>query len=191
VRHLPLLLVAACASRSSPQAGPAAGNPEPDLRVLLSRCPVGDLVHTAVYRFLERELAEAAPEDGGREATRAVLAREAELSKQPDMKPPSASIIERETSHVLGTLCRGTPGCKAIGLYNKSGLAIALSFLDGTIAPLGFDDARWATLTAVDADGAQLALTAAEAEAASLATSRHALVAVPAEHGLAACIVEK
>jgi hypothetical protein len=172
------------------------GQPAADLRVLLSRCPVGDLVNTAVYRFLERELAEAAPEDGGRAATRALLVREAELLKQPDMKPLRASIIERETSHVLETLCGGTPGCKAIGLYTRSGLAIALSSLDDAIAPLGFDDARWAALTAsvtagtaAGADGAQLALTAAEAE--DLAAARHALVAVPAEHGLAVCIVEK
>jgi hypothetical protein len=143
----------------------------------------------SVYGFLERELEEAASEDRGRVATRALLAREAELLKQPDMKPLRASIIERETSHVLATLCQGTPGCKAIGLYTRSGLAIALSFLDGNIAPLGFGDARWARLTAIGADGGQLPLTAVEAE--NLAAHRHALVVFPAEHGLAACIVEK
>ncbi len=177
---------------AEPVASPPAAvapEPQPELHLLGAKCPVGDFVHVAVYRFLERELEEAAPEDGGRAATRALLAREAELLKQPDMKPLRASIIEGETSHVLATLCRGTPGCKAVGLYNKSGLAVALSFLDGTIAPLGFDDARWATLTAVGADGAQLALTAAEAE--DLAADRHALVVFPAEHGLAACIIER
>ena len=155
----------------------------------MERCPAGDLVNTTVYRFLERELEEAASEDRGRMETRALLVREAELLKQPDMKPLRASLIERETSHVLETLCRGTPGCKAIGLYNKSGLAVALSSRDDVIAPLGFDDARWAALTAIGADGGTLELAAAEAE--HLAAEKHALVVFPARHGLAACIVEK
>jgi len=184
MRYLPLLLVAACSSRSSPQEARAAAP-----HVVTAPCPVGDFVNTTVYRFLERELEEAAQEDGGRAATRELLAREAELVKQPDMKPLRASIIEGETSHILETLCKGTPGCKAIGLYNASGLAIALSALDDHIAPLGFDDARWATLTAIDAGGAKLALTAAEAE--DLAADKHALVVFPAKHGLAICIIRE
>jgi hypothetical protein len=166
----------------------AVGGPEVPLEIA-ARCPVGDLTNVTVYRFLERELEEAAAEDGGRAATRELLAREAELLKQPEMKPPRASIVEGEMSHVLRTLCRGTAGCKAIGLYNRSGLAIALSSLDGNAAPLGFDDARWATLTAIGEEGATLALTAAEAE--GLAQGEHALVVFPAQHGLAVGIVER
>ena len=83
------------------------------------------------------------PDHPGRAETRALLAREAEFAKRPDMKPLRASIVERETSHVLDTLCNGTPGCKAIGTYSRSRLAVALSSLDGVIAPFGFDDARW------------------------------------------------
>jgi hypothetical protein len=203
VRTLPLLLVAACSSSSSPQETCAEGSgpvtpvappaaivePAPAPRELAARCPLGDLVNVTIYRFLERELEEAAPQDGGRAETRALLAREAELAKRPDMKPLRASIVERETSHVLDTLCNGTPGCKAIGIYSRSGLAVALSSLDDVIAPLGFDEARWATLTAIGAEGATLALAAPEDE--GLAADMHVLVAYPAEHGLAACIVEK
>jgi hypothetical protein len=184
-----LLLVAACSARSAPPPAVAQPTPVPDPYALGAKCPVGDSVHVSVYGFLERELEEAAAEDGGRAETRAVLAREAELLKQPDMKPQRASILERELSHVLEGLCRGAPGCKAIGLYNKSGLAIALSSIGDAIAPLGFDDARWAALTAVPADGAKLAITAAEAE--RLPADRHALVVFPARHGLALCIIEE
>jgi len=186
MRHLFLLLVAACSS--APVTQPPATEPAHDLRALMARCPVGDLVNTTVYQFLRRELAEAAPEDHGRSATLAALAQEAELLKHPDMKPLRASIVEAEISNVLSTLCRGTPGCKAIGLYNASGLAIALSSVGDHVAPLAFDDARWAALTAVDPGGAKLAVTAAEAE--RLAVDKHALVVFPAEHGLAVCIIE-
>jgi hypothetical protein len=145
-------------------------------------------VGSTIYRFLRRELDDAVSEDGGRAEALALLAQEAELVKQPDMKPLRASIVEGETSNVLTTLCQGTPGCKAIGLYNGSGLAIALSALGGNIAPLGFDDARWATLTAIGTDGATLPLTAAEAD--KLAVGTHALIVFPAEHGLAVCIID-
>lgn len=193
VRPLLLLFLAACASKPAPPPQRAAEPPSeppsvPDPYALGAKCPVGDSVHVSVYGFLERELEEAAAEDGGRAETRAALAREAELLAQPDMKPRRASILESELSHVLEGLCRGAPGCKAIGLYNKSGLAIALSSIDA-IAPLGFDDARWAALTAVPADGARLPITAAEAE--GLAADRHALVVFPARQGLALCIVEE
>jgi hypothetical protein len=188
MRRLLLLLVAACSSAPVTRP-PTAAEPTQDPRALLARCPVGDLVNTTVYQFLRRELADAAPEDRGRAATRAALAQEAELAKHPDMKPLRASLVETETSNVLSTLCRGTPGCTAIGLYNASGLAIALSSLDDHVAPLGFEDARWAALTAVDAAGAQLAVTAAEA--AHLAVDHHALIVFPAEHGLALCIIER
>ncbi|HSK04842.1 MAG TPA: hypothetical protein VK932_26515, partial [Kofleriaceae bacterium] len=171
MRSLLLLLLAACSSRSAPT--PAV----PDPYALGAKCPVGDSVHVSVYGFLERELEEAAAEDGGRAETRAALAREAELLKQPDMKSRRASILESELSHVLERLCRGAPGCKAIGLYNRSGLAIALSSIEDALAPLGFDDARWTALTAVPADGAKLPITAAEAE--GLAADRHALVVFP------------
>jgi hypothetical protein len=196
VRPLPVLFLAACASKSPPRAHVAergasqpSGASGASVASVVARCPVGDQVNTSVYRFLERELQEAAAEDRGRDETRRLLAEQAELENQPEMKPLRASITESETSHVLETLCRGTSGCKAVGLYNASGLAIALSSLDGHFAPLGFEDARWATLASAAADGARLAIT--PGEAGRLAVDKHALVVFRAEHGLALCIVEQ
>jgi hypothetical protein len=157
VRVILLICLAAC-SKSSPKAEPA------------STCPVGDGINVSVYGFLEREISEA--EDQGRTNTRAMLAREAELAKSPDMKPLRASIAETEMSNALTTLCAGAPGCRAIGLYNASGLAVALSS-GKQIAPLGFDDKQWAQLTALP-DGGRA----------------DQFVVFHAEHGIALCIVD-
>jgi hypothetical protein len=136
------------------------------------------MTHVAVYGFLERELADAAKDDKGRAETKALMKLEAELLKQPDMKPPRSSIVEGEMSHVLTTLCDGTPGCKAIGLYNKSGLAIALSSKGSTVAPLGFEDPTWADLKKANADGDTMTIAG------------ETYVVFPIEHGVALCIVD-
>jgi len=136
VASKPVLIDAAVDVMIIEQAAVAATTP----MALQEKCPVGDMTNVAVYGFLEREIDEANKRDEGKRSTKELLEYEAKLQKQPDMKPPSASIIEREMSHVLTTLCAGTRGCKAIGLYDESGLAIALSYYNEVIAPLGFVD---------------------------------------------------
>jgi hypothetical protein len=135
------------------------------------------MTNVAVYGFLERELQDAAKHDKGRADTKAIMRRDAELRAQPDMKPPGASIVERELSHVLTTLCEGRSGCRAIGLYNKSGLAIALSSKQ-TVAPIGFSDAVWSDLKKANADGETKTIDG------------ETYVVFPVEHGVALCIVE-
>jgi hypothetical protein len=172
MRALAILLVA-CSSSSSP--APAA-----DL-ALAARCPVGDGTHVEVYGFLERALAEAG---GQRAEAKERLAHERELEKDPkNSKPQRASVAERELSHVLTTLCAGTPGCRAIGLYDKGGIAIALSSHRDVLAPLGFaDDTRWSKLSSA-ASGTRFELAAGEGTGV--------WIVFPTSSGLAACIVEK
>ena len=163
----------------------------------IARCPVGDGVNVAVYGFLVREMAERTT--GSREATRAALAEEANKLADPSLKPPRASIVESELSHALTTLCVGTPGCVTAAIYDRHGLAIALSSQHAKVAPYGFgDDQRWNTLTAqssADAGG-DFELACEEAKTAGLpCDGHHRLVTFPvfaegALRGLASCIVE-
>jgi hypothetical protein len=194
VRALPLVFLVACskdpaaapapspspavAPATPPVATPVKTAPPPDPIALAARCPVGDNTHVAVYGFLEREIEERNKGDRGRAAAKKLLAEEAELLKKPDMKPHAASIVESETSHVLTTLCAGAPGCKAIGLYTKSGVAIALSSQSDTIAPYGFDDDAWAKFS-----------TTNEGETVEL--GGNTFIVFPTAHGFATCIIDK
>lgn len=181
MRSLAILLLATACS-SSPETKPP---PSIDLAAR-DRCPVGDQTHVEVYGFLEDELAAA---EGDRQTTKQQLAYEAELSKDPqNLKPQRSSITEGETSHILTTLCAGTPGCKAVALYSKAGFAIALSARDEVVAPLGFaDDARWTKLSTAPA-GSAIELTAAEQREAK---TTGVWVVFPVGGALAACIVNK
>ncbi|MDB4954925.1 MAG: hypothetical protein JWO36_2494 [Myxococcales bacterium] len=196
---LSLVIVVACNSSNddlrvqSPKVAPHA----PTEASAIARCPVGDGVNVAVYGFLVREMAERA--SGSRETTRAALADETQKLADPSIKPPRASIVESEVSHVLTTLCDGTPGCVTTAIYDRSGLAIALSSHRSKIAPYGIgDDARWNALTAssIADGGGEFELACDEAKAAALPCNRdHRLVAFPvfadgALLGLASCIVE-
>ena len=193
MRYLAICVIAACSrqptttattSAATADAAPITGAaplPSPVPAALpesTAKCPVGDMTNVAVYSFLERELEDAAKHDQGRAETKALMRREAELRTQPDMKPPRASIIERELSHALTTLCNGSPGCHAIGLYNRSGLAIALSSKRTVVAPLGFSDAVWAELRKANADGETKTIDG------------ETYVVFPVKHGVALCIVE-
>lgn len=171
-----ILLLAACSSAEA--IAPAATSHLP------SRCPVGDQTHVDVYGFLEEALRAAG---GDRATTKQQLAYEVELLRARDMKPQRAGIVEGETSHVITTLCAGTPGCKAIGLYDRGGFALALSTHRDIVMPLGFgDDARWRQLSTAAA-GSLFPLIAADgADRGTTGT----LVAFPVDGALAACIVE-
>jgi hypothetical protein len=195
---LSMLVLVACNSSTD---GPRVESPKVASgdrgATAISRCPVGDGVNVAVYGFLVREMKERT--SGTREATRAALKDEAATLADPSLKPPRASIVESEISNVLTTLCDGTPGCVTAAIYDRAGLAIALSSRRSNIAPYGFgDDARWATLTAksLEAEGGDFELACDEAKASALPCGRdHRLVAVPvfadgALLGLASCIVE-
>lgn len=189
---LPLLFAIGCTSSTrEPVQAPAAGG-------VVARCPVGDGVNVSVYSFLVREMAERT--DASRDATRAALADEAKTLADPSLKPPRASVIESEVSHVLTTLCEGTPGCVTAAIYDRGGLAIALSSLRSKVAPYGVaDDARWnqLTATALADSGGDFDLACDEARAATVpCTPDHRLVAVPVFDdatlvGLASCIVER
>ena len=178
MRSLAILLLAACSSSSNPK--PA----EVDLAAR-DRCPVGDQTHVEVYGFLERELGEA---EGERAEAKEQLAYEAKLVNDPQMKPQRSGITEGETSHILTTMCAGTPGCKAIALYSRAGFAIALTSNDSHVAPLGFaDDARWAKLSTAAA-GTSIEMTATEQRDAG---TPGVWVVFPVDGALAACIVTK
>jgi hypothetical protein len=159
-------------------------------------CPVGDGVHVAVHEFLVREMAAATEVDSRAEVAERIQ-KEDEAAGQADIKPMRASLVESELSHVLTTLCAGTPGCTAAAVYDRSGLAVALSSLGGVVPPLGFaDDARWQRLSAPElTDGVRVPLECSEARAASLpCDAGHQLVVFPVYDedsllGLAACIV--
>lgn len=172
MRTLAILLVA-CSSSSSTKPAPV---PDP---AVTTRCPVGDGTNVEVYGFLAREIADAG---GDRATTKQRLAEEAALLKDKTMKPQRSSVVETETSHVLTTLCAGTPGCRAIGLYDRGGFAIALSSHRAYVAPLGFaDDKRWAQLTG--ASGMPV-------EAAGELSPGVVWVTFPTSGGLAACVVD-
>jgi hypothetical protein len=200
MRALCLLSLAACTNEPSAAPAPPAPPPPapavapkyvaapphvvidtPDAKLAMqAKCPVGDMTNVDVYSFIEREITESTQNAKSTNNTRDLVKREAELEKQPDMKPMRASIVEGELSHVLSTLCRGTPGCKAIGLYDKSGLAFALSSNSTTIAPLGFVDAVWPKLVL----GAQRGLVRE--------FDGEMYVIFPVEkRGVALCVVEK
>ena len=178
-----------------PAPAPAPPAPVPLPVSLTARCPLGDGTNVALYGFLETAIADARTQDRGRRATRELLAREvADEASGIQVKPPRASIVESETSNILTTLCTGTPGCVAVGLYNASGLAMALSSRKA-VAPLGFgEDARWNQLLGeARADGAIAELTCPEAKTAGLPCGgghRYVLVRVP-DGGLALCIVDR
>ncbi|NVB79725.1 MAG: hypothetical protein HOV81_15115 [Kofleriaceae bacterium] len=189
-----MLLVAACTSSTggvqAPRSAPAAD--------ATARCPVGDGVNVSVYTFLVREMAERTT--ASRDATRAAVADEAKTLADPSLKPPRASVIESEVSHVLTTLCEGTPGCITAAIYDRGGLAIALSSVRSKVAPYGIaDDARWNQVTAssIAESGAVFDLACDEAKAATLPCTRdYRLVAFPVFDnatllGLASCIVER
>jgi hypothetical protein len=145
---------------------------------MAAKCPVGDHSFDDVYTFLQREIAESAREAGSTNETREIVRRDAELMKQPDMKPRRASTMETELSHALSTLCAGTPGCKAVGLYDKSGLAIALSSNTNTYAPLGFVDAAWPKLQRAE-------------PGSTLEIDGETYIVFPVKHGVALCIIDK
>lgn len=193
MRFWPMLFVIACSSSTGERVQGPTSSPS-----VTARCPVGDGVNVAVYTFLVREMVAKTP--AGRDATRAALADEAKTLADPSLKPPRASIVESELSHVLTTLCDGTPGCVTAAIYDRAGLAIALSSSRSKVAPYGFrDDARWSALTLASlADsGGDFDVACDEARAASLPCAHdHRLVAFPvfdnrALVGLASCIVER
>jgi hypothetical protein len=198
VRLSVLLLVACNSAADEPRVQSPKVAPKVEIQDSASaRCPVGDGMNVAVYGFLVREMAERT--DGTRAATRAALADEAAKLADPSLKPPRASIVESEISHVLTTLCAGTSGCVTAAIYDRGGLAIALSSQRSKVAPYGIgDDARWNALTAtsIEDDGGDFELACDEAKAAALLCGRdHRLVAFPvfadgALLGLASCIVE-
>lgn len=194
-----LLVTVACGSSTTGRATSQKAPPTADTEAgVIARCPVGDGTNVSVYTFLVREMTERT--DGSRDATRVALADEAKQLADPSLKPPRASIVETELSHVLTTLCEGTPGCVTAAIHDRFGLAIALSSLRGSVAPYGIeDDARWNMLTATSlADsGGVFELSCDEAKAASLPCPPvQRLVAVPVFAdgtllGLASCMVEK
>lgn len=194
-----LLVVVACnSSTDKPEKRTKAAVAVKSAASTIASCPVGDGVNVSVYTFLVREMAER--KGGSRDATRAALADEAKTLADPSLKPPRASIIESELSHALTTLCEGTPGCVTAAIYDREGLAIALSSRRSKIAPYGIgDDARWTALTATSmADsGGAFELACDEAKAANLPCTReHRLVAFPVFDngvllGLATCIVDR
>jgi hypothetical protein len=136
------------------------------------------MTNVDVYGFLEREIAESSRHAESTDETRKTVTEQAEIEKQPDMKPMRAGLVESEIAHVLSSMCAGTPGCKAIGLYNKSGLAFAFSSNTTARLPLGFVDAMWPKLVQRAKPGSTLVLDG------------QTLVVFPVKHGAAVCIVD-
>lgn len=92
----------------------------PLLQSHLLRSPIGDNLHIPVYDFVLRELRE----HENIPSAEIENIRKEEQQPIPGNKPYTATVIESSFSHLLSTLCKGTPGCLSIGIYQKEGLLI-------------------------------------------------------------------
>src|SRR5690606_11199754 len=92
----------------------------PDLGPALMFANPGDDVHVVHFEFIGRYLDD---HPGSKDDTKRTANEQAATEKSKDLKPPSASIVESEFSHLLGMI-RESKKLLGIQIFDRHGLMV-------------------------------------------------------------------
>lgn len=113
--------------------------PLPDLSPM-AQSPFGDGVNVDVFDFIREDI-KRANKRGSVKAAKALrtLAEAHRTSKVP-VKNFESNVVEGQTSHVLTALCVATKGCLSAAVYDRFGVAVAMTsngpLLRGLLTPV-------------------------------------------------------